>query len=84
MKTDSVRSSRLNLNLMSKTMIGLKQKYIYTWGNNPKRAEMKGRVCRILTRSSMNSCLVQFEGGDKEIVSRNALRKWEGEKNGNT
>ncbi len=54
------------------------QKYIYTWGNNPKRAEMKNRVCWVLTRASRNSCLVQFENGDKEIVSRNALRKLEG------
>ena len=50
--------------------------YIYRWGNNPKRAEMKGRVCTVLIRGGMNSALVEFLGtGQREIVSRNALRR---------
>lgn len=49
--------------------------YVFSWGNNSKRITMKGRVCRLLARGSMNSCLIEFENGQKEIVSRNALRK---------
>ena len=52
------------------------QLYEYRWGNNPKRANMKGRVCRVLARSKKNSCLIEFiDTGQKEITSRNALRK---------
>jgi hypothetical protein len=50
-------------------------KYIYTWGNNSKRLTLKGRVCFILKRLSMNSALVEFDGGQREVVSRNALRR---------
>lgn len=49
--------------------------YIYTWGNNPKRATMKGRRCKVLARLALNSCVIEFENGQKEVVSRNALRK---------
>jgi hypothetical protein len=50
-------------------------KYIYVWGNNPKRATMKGRKCKVVARGAMNSCLVEFEDGQREVVSRNAIRK---------
>ena len=50
-------------------------KYIYAWGNNPKRLEMKGRVCFVLKRLSLNSALIVFGNGQREVVSRNALRK---------
>jgi len=49
--------------------------YIYGWGNNPKRENMKGRRCRVLCRGKMNSCMIEFEDGQRECVSRNALRK---------
>lgn len=52
-------------------------KYIYTWGNNSKRLELKGQVCFILKRLSMNSALVVFGNGQREVISRNALRKYE-------
>jgi len=51
------------------------QIYIYVWGNNPKRASMKGRKCRVIKRYKRNSALVEFESGQREVVSRNALRK---------
>ena len=47
---------------------------IYTWGNNPKRAVMKGRRCRVIARGAKNSCLIEFENGQREIVSRYAVR----------
>lgn len=50
--------------------------YLYRWGNNAKRKTMKGRRCRILHRMSLNSCMVEFlDNGQRETVSRNALRK---------
>lgn len=52
------------------------QLYIFCWGNNEKRKNMKGRVCRVLKRGKKNSCSIEFtDNGQKEIVSRNALRK---------
>ena len=52
--------------------------YTYRWKNNPKRLELYGKPCRILARGRMNSALVEFAAGNKEVVSRNALRriKW--------
>lgn len=49
--------------------------YIYTWGNNEKRKTLRGRKCKVLYRGKMNSCLVEFENGQRECVSRNSLRK---------
>ena len=52
------------------------QIYVYSWGNNPKRATMKGRKCRVLRRYKRNSRLVEFiDNGQKEVVSGNSLRK---------
>lgn len=48
--------------------------YRYIWGNNTKRATLKGRFCFILARGRMNSVLVLFLNGQREIVSRYALR----------
>lgn len=51
--------------------------YKYSWGNNEKRQKLKGRECLVLARGRMNSCLIEFtDNGQREIVSRNALRKW--------
>lgn len=49
--------------------------YIYTWGNNEKRKKLKGRKCKLLARLALNSAIVQFENGQREVVSRSALRK---------
>ena len=52
------------------------QLYIYYWKGNPKRASLKGRTCCVLARGSMNSALVEFcDNGQREVVSRNALRR---------
>lgn len=48
---------------------------IYYWGNNEKRRTLKGRRCRILARGKMRSVLVEFENGQREIVSYRALRE---------
>ena len=49
--------------------------HIYSWKNNPKRALMYGRACRIVSRGKMGSLLIEFANGQKEITSRRAIRK---------
>lgn len=49
--------------------------YFYAWGNNEKRATLKGRRMQVIARGAMNSALVEFENGQREIISRNAIRK---------
>ena len=49
--------------------------HIYVWGNNPKRATLKGRRCHILHTMVANSMLVEFENGQQEVVSRRSVRK---------
>ncbi len=50
--------------------------YIYAWGNNAKRATMKGRECVILHTLSRGSVHIRFlDNGQEEITSRRALRK---------
>ena len=53
------------------------KKYTYAWKNNTKRQGLYGKQCRVLVRGKMNSALVEFENGQKEIISRNALRRSE-------
>jgi hypothetical protein len=50
-------------------------KYIYSWKNNPKRLTLFNRECRVIARGSMNSALVEFKGGQREVISRNSLRR---------
>jgi hypothetical protein len=50
-------------------------RYRYAWKNNEKRATLHGRFCRIVVRLAFNSAVVEFENGQRECVSRNALRK---------
>ena len=45
--------------------------YIYRWN----RQGRKGQACRLLVRSTFNSCLLVFVDGFKMVTSRNALRK---------
>jgi hypothetical protein len=47
----------------------------YAWGNNSKRAALRGRRCEVLARGGLGSVLVRFEDGHREIVSRRALRR---------
>ncbi|MCG3208645.1 MAG: hypothetical protein FOGNACKC_02257 [Anaerolineae bacterium] len=49
--------------------------YIYGWKNNEKRATLYGRRCQVLARLAFNSAIIEFENGQREVVSRNALRK---------
>lgn len=49
--------------------------YLYAWRNNEKRETLYARRCRVIYRGRPNSALVEFENGQREVVSRNALRK---------
>lgn len=49
--------------------------YFYAWKNNAKRATMHQRRFRVVARGVMNSALVEFENGQREVISRNAIRK---------
>lgn len=49
--------------------------YYYAWKNNPKRATLYRRRFRVILRGKMNSALVEFENGQREVISRNAIRK---------
>jgi len=51
-------------------------KYIYAWRNNSKRKTLYKRQCHVLAYLKMNSVLVEFEDGNKEVISRHALRIW--------
>jgi len=49
--------------------------YYYAWKNNEKRITLYKRACRIVARGRMNSCLIEFEDGQREVVSRNAVKR---------
>ena len=52
--------------------------YYYNWKNNSKRETLYGRRFKVLHRMEMNSDLVEFENGQREVISRNAKRKVKG------
>lgn len=47
--------------------------YIYRWRNNEKRKQLFGRACRIIATGGKNSICIEFEDGQREIVSRFAV-----------
>lgn len=57
--------------------------HYYAWKNNPdlglfpcpRRLSLYRRHCRILMRLALNSALVEFENGQREVISRHALRR---------
>jgi hypothetical protein len=49
--------------------------FIFAWGNNSRRAELKGRKCRVLARGTMGTVLIKFANGEKVTTSYRALRK---------
>lgn len=57
-------------------LVNTEQIYIYAWGNNEKRATLKGRECIVVARGKMNSIMIQFtDNKQREIVSRYSIRK---------
>jgi hypothetical protein len=50
--------------------------YVFAWGNNPRRATLKGRLCVIEAHGRLNSVLVRFLDTDERLVtSQRALRE---------
>ena len=47
----------------------------YSWKNNPVRASLYGKACRILACGTRGTVAVEFENGERMYVSRRALRK---------
>lgn len=43
--------------------------------NGGKYKDLFGKRCRVLARGNLNSALVEWADGGRDIVSRNALRK---------
>jgi hypothetical protein len=60
-----------------------KYPHYYAWANNTKRCGMVYRPCRIVARGRMNSVMIEFRDGTREIVSRRALRRMPGWKDEN-
>ena len=49
--------------------------YVYSWGNNERRAELKGRHCVVEARGAMRTVLVRFlDTGERVTTSERALR----------
>jgi len=61
--------------------IKLQYPYYYAWQKldgalEPKRAgKLYGRRCKVVARGKKNSICIEFLDGNREIVSRLALRK---------
>lgn len=56
------------------------KRYVYSWGPRFRVPglpvlDRKGQSCIVLVRGAMNSALVEFEDGERHVVSRNALRR---------
>jgi len=49
--------------------------YVFVWKNNSRRLFLYGRLCRVVYRGRPNSALVIFMDGQREVVSRNSLRR---------
>ena len=50
----------------------------FAWKNNEKRRTLYGRACRIVACGALGSILIEFENGQREIVSRRAVRAMRG------
>jgi hypothetical protein len=49
--------------------------YVYVWGNNERRAGLKGRRCVVEARGAMGTVLVRFlDTGERVTTSSRALR----------
>ena len=50
--------------------------YVYAWGNNPCRAELKGRRCVVEARGRKRTVLVRFlDTGERVTTSDRAIRR---------
>jgi hypothetical protein len=54
---------------------GMSYGYWFAWKNNPRRAALFGRRCRIIRTGKLGSVLLEFETGERVVSSRRALRR---------
>lgn len=48
--------------------------YRYRWGNNPRRAELKGRLCVVEAVGTKNTVLIRFlDTGERVTTSHRAI-----------
>lgn len=50
-------------------------KYSYVWTWKTRLPERRGQFFRVTARGALNSCMVEFEDGERFVTSRNALRR---------
>jgi hypothetical protein len=56
--------------------------YVYAWGNNARRAELKSRRCVVEARGRMGTVLVRFlDTGERVTTSRRAVKAAPSNKN---
>jgi hypothetical protein len=49
---------------------------VFAWGNDERRAALKGRRCVVLAQGAMSTVLVRFlDTGERVTTSRRALRR---------
>ncbi len=49
--------------------------YVYAWGDNQRRAELKGRECRLVCAGTKNSVLIEMaDTGERVVTSRYSIR----------
>jgi hypothetical protein len=50
--------------------------YVFAWKNGEKWATLYGRRFRVIARGkSMNTVMVEFQDGQREVISRQAMRR---------
>ena len=50
--------------------------YVFAWKNGEKWATLYGRRFRVIVRGkTMNTAMVEFEDGQREVISRQAIRR---------
>lgn len=58
------------------TLCGTRDAYVYAWGNNERRAALKGRPCVVLARGRMRTVLIQMvDTGEKLTTSARAIKR---------
>lgn len=49
---------------------------MFAWGNNPRRAQLKGRRCVVEARGALGTVLIRFlDTGERVTTSRRAIRE---------
>jgi len=52
---------------------GMIYPFVWTW--KTRLPERRGMSHRVIARGKLNSCMVEFEDGERFVTSRNALRR---------